>query len=151
MKWLIGIILLPVLLGAAALLLNRAPLWQPPGPLARLQLYLTTHVAETRTDHERPELRPLTLEQPPERVRERVVEAMRRLQWRQITAEGDRVQAVVVSPLWRFKDDVRVRLQPTPDGVRVDVRSRSRIGRGDLAANTRHVLDLYRQLRIDTE
>jgi uncharacterized protein (DUF1499 family) len=58
---------------------------------------------------------------------------------------------VVVSPLWRFKDDVEVQLQPTRVGVQVDVRSRSRVGKGDLAANTRHILELYRELEATVE
>jgi uncharacterized protein (DUF1499 family) len=151
MKWLIAIMLLPVLLVAGALLLNRAPLWQAPGPLARLQLYLTTHVAETRPGHQRPELRPLLLDGPSSQVRERVVAAMRRLGWQQIWQEGDVVRALVVTPLWRFKDDVEVRLQPAAGGIRVNVRSQSRLGKGDLAANTRHIRELFRQLEAGPE
>ena len=151
MKWLILILLLPLLLAGGALLLNRAPLWQAPGPLARLQLYLTTHVAETHPEHERSELRSLVLSMPLAVVHQRVVEAMHRLAWQQISTEGNQIQAVVVTPLWRFQDDVKVRLESTQAGVRVNVRSQSRIGKGDFAANTRHIRDLYHQLEVDAE
>jgi uncharacterized protein (DUF1499 family) len=151
MKWLVMLVLLPVLLVVGALWLNRAPLLQAPGPLARLQIYLTTHVAATRRGHERPELRPLVLKASIGEVRERVIEAMQRLHWQQIRHEQAVVRAVVVSPLWRFKDDVEVQLQPTRVGVQVDVRSRSRVGKGDLAANTRHILELYRELEATVE
>jgi hypothetical protein len=147
MKWLIMIIMLPLLLLVGALLMNRAPLWQEPGPMARLQLYLTTHVAATRPDHPRPELRTLVLDRPLSEVRDRVIEAMGQLGWQQIRSDGESLRALVVSPLWRFKDDVEVRLQSTEAGVRVDVQSRSRVGKGDLAANTRHILDLYQRLQ----
>ncbi|MGD8590657.1 MAG: DUF1499 domain-containing protein [Chromatiales bacterium] len=148
MKWLILVLLLPIILLAGALLLNRAPLWLTPGPLVRLQLYLTTHTAETRPDHERPELRPLLLHEPLTQARERVIAAMRRLDWQQISPEGDVVRAVVVTPLWRFKDDVEVRLQQIAGGIQVNIRSQSRVGKGDLAANTRHILDLFHQLEV---
>jgi len=39
-----------------------------------------------------------------------------------------------------------VRLVPDGDVIKVELRSASRIGRGDLGANTRHVLDFYEQL-----
>ena len=51
--------------------------------------------------------------------------------------------AVVESALWRFKDDVVVRVEPAEGGSTLRMRASSRIGRGDLAANTRHLLDLY--------
>lgn len=151
MKWLIVIIMLPILLLAGALLMNRAPLWQEPGPLTRLQLYLTTHVAATRPDHERPELRTLLFDQPLSEVRERVVTAMQQLGWQQIRSDGEQVRAVVVTPLFRFKDDVEVRLRSNENGVQVDVKSESRVGKGDLAANTRHILDLYHRLETASE
>jgi uncharacterized protein (DUF1499 family) len=146
MKWVIFVCLVPLLLAGGALVLNRAPLWGPPGPMARLQLYLTTHVAETRLGHERPELQPLFLELPLAQVRDEVVKAMRQLGWQQIAAEPQTVRAVVVTSLLRFKDDVEVALESTRGGVLVNVRSRSRVGQGDFAANTRHVLELYRML-----
>jgi uncharacterized protein (DUF1499 family) len=151
MKWLLVVCLLPVLLAIGALVMNRPPLWEPPGPLVRLKLYLTTHVAETHPEHTRPELRTLTLKLPPETLPDRVVEAMRQLGWQQIRANQAEVRALVVTSLLRFKDDVVVRLESTPAGVQVHVRSESRVGQGDLAANTRHVQDLYRRLTASAD
>jgi hypothetical protein len=151
MKWLILILLLPILLLLGALLINQAPLLQEPGLLVRLKLYLTTHIAATRPGHERPELHALVIDRPQSEVQARVIEAMRRLEWDQIRQDGDLLRAVVVTPLWRFKDDVEVQLRPTEVGVEVNVRSQSRVGRGDLGANTRHILDLYHQLETATE
>lgn len=148
MKWILVLVGLPFLLAAGALWLNRAPLLDTPGPLQRIKLYLSTHVAETRVDHERAELRPLLLDLPENKARDLVIQAMRRLCWQQIEARPEVLRAVVVTPLLRFRDDVEVRLIANSHGVLVHVRSGSRLGRGDFGANTRHILDLYRQLEM---
>jgi uncharacterized protein (DUF1499 family) len=148
MKWLLLVLLSPFLLALAALVLNRVPWLDPPGPAARLKLYLTTNVAETRVDHVRPELRPLELALPEPQMRDAVIAVIERLGWRDLDEENGVLSAVVVTPLLRFKDDVGVRIEPQTEGlVRVQVRSASRVGQGDLGANTRHVMDLFAQLR----
>jgi hypothetical protein len=38
-----------------------------------------------------------------------------------------------------FRDDIVVRIRPAPDGARVDARSASRYGRGDLGVNARRI------------
>jgi uncharacterized protein (DUF1499 family) len=51
-----------------------------------------------------------------------------------------RLEAVATTPVLRFKDDVVVRLTRDPDGrTRMDVRSKSRVGRSDLGTNARRV------------
>lgn len=67
------------------------------------------------------------------------------LDWRIVAAmesqdagEG-RLEAVATTPVFRFKDDVVVRLRATEAGTRVDVRSRSRIGRHDLGTNAKRI------------
>ena len=54
----------------------------------------------------------------------------------------------MTTPLWRFQDDVHIRVEPDPatDRAVLLIRSESRVGKGDLGTNTRHVLDLYAQL-----
>jgi uncharacterized protein (DUF1499 family) len=130
---------------AGGLIANRPPMMDPPGLWARLVTYLGTHVAETRPDHPFPELRPRFYALPPDRLYAAAREAIAGLGWG-IAAEdsaGLRLEAVVQSALWRFKDDVMVRVEPAEGGSTLRMRSSSRIGRGDLAANTRHLLDLY--------
>ena len=64
--------------------------------------------------------------------------------------DGDSVQvnwlhAVVTTKLWKYKDDVVIQIQPAqPSGSWLWVRSSSRVGKGDLGANTRHIMDLVR-------
>jgi Protein of unknown function (DUF1499) len=55
--------------------------------------------------------------------------------------------AVAVTRLLRFRDDVTVRVRPTAGGSRVDVRSRSRLGRDDLGANAARIRRFLRDLR----
>ena len=53
-------------------------------------------------------------------------------------AEG-RIEATAETGWVRFKDDVVIRIQATDSGTRVDVRSKSRVGRGDMGVNARRV------------
>lgn len=138
-----------VLLLGIALLLNRLPWWSPPGPLERARVYLTTNVAATRSDHVFPELRPLRVAQPPADLYPRVVEAIEALGWTVALTDVARheVRATVKTPLLGFEDDLLVTVEAAPGGGSVvEARSASRVGRGDLGANTRHILDLYAAL-----
>lgn len=130
---------------AGGLIANRPPMMDPPGLWARLIIYLGSHVAETRPDHPFPELRPHFYAVPPDRLYAAAREAIAGLGWGIASEDpvGLCLTAVVESALWRFKDDVVVRVEPTEGGSTLGLRSSSRIGRGDLAANTRHLLNLY--------
>jgi Protein of unknown function (DUF1499) len=55
--------------------------------------------------------------------------------------------AVAVTLLLRFKDDITVRVRPQAAGSRVDVRSRSRVGRDDLGANAARIRRFFRDLQ----
>ena len=50
-----------------------------------------------------------------------------------------RLEAREVSGLFRFVDDVAVRVRPAEGGSRVDVRSKSRVGQGDVGANAKRI------------
>jgi fatty-acyl-CoA synthase len=58
-----------------------------------------------------------------------------------------RLEAVATTPLYGFKDDVAVRIKPTAEGSRVDIRSTSRVNIGDLGLNCKRVSDLVAALR----
>ena len=61
-------------------------------------------------------------------------------------AEG-RIEATDTTQWWGFKDDVVIRILPGRDQTSVDVRSKSRIGRGDMGANARRVRDYLATLQ----
>ena len=54
-------------------------------------------------------------------------------------AEG-RIEATATTFWFGFKDDMVVRIRPTADGSRVDVRSVSRVGQSDLGANAARIM-----------
>jgi len=146
MKWLALLLLPPILLLTGGLLLNRPPLLSPPGLIDRLKTYLTTNVAQTRPDHGFPELRPPLVPAGEETTRDAVLTAMRTLGWREIRSVDGEIRAVVVSSVFRFRDDLTLRLEPAAGGTRLHARSASRVGRGDLAANARHLQALFSEV-----
>lgn len=130
---------------AAGIISNRLPLTAPPGFLTRLSTYLNTNVAETKEDSPFPELRPQRYEAPPELILDVARRAVQGLHWdlTSLDAEKKEIQAIVTTKVWGFKDDLTVQVQPAqPSGSLLLVRSASRVGKGDLGANTRHVMDL---------
>lgn len=60
-----------------------------------------------------------------------------------------RLEAVDTVSLFRFKDDVVVRVQPGPGGLtsQVDVRSVSRVGRSDLGVNAKRIRGFLKDLQ----
>jgi uncharacterized protein (DUF1499 family) len=53
-------------------------------------------------------------------------------------AEG-RIEAIDSSQWFGFHDDIVVRIRPAGSGSRIDIRSKSRVGRADLGANARRI------------
>ncbi len=52
------------------------------------------------------------------------------------------------TPLFRFVDDIHVRLEPLPGGAtRLHARSKSRVGVGDIGQNRRNLLELFAALQ----
>ncbi|NOZ39714.1 MAG: DUF1499 domain-containing protein [Planctomycetes bacterium] len=69
-------------------------------------------------------------------------------------SEADDIVAIGLtrtSQLFRFVDDVRVFLQPTALGTRVDITSQSRVGKGDLGQNPRNIRTLLQVLRNELD
>lgn len=62
-------------------------------------------------------------------------------------AASGRIEATATVPWWGFKDDVVVRLTPEGSGTRVDVRSKSRVGKGDVGVNAQRISDYLDKLK----
>ena len=58
---------------------------------------------------------------------------------RRVGSGGGRIEATDTTFWFGFKDDVVVRVAPQPSGSRVDVRSLSRVGVGDIGANAARI------------
>ena len=63
-----------------------------------------------------------------------------------VNAEAGLLEARETSRVFQFVDDVVVRVRATPEGARVDVRSRSRDGRGDLGVNAARIQRFFAAL-----
>lgn len=109
----------------------------------RLATALDTNIAETSLTPEFPELRTRVYNAPAERVLEAVKAAIasRPATWTLVSSDtSGHVHAT--KRVLTFTDDVYVFLQTQPSGTRVDVRSQSRVGKGDFGENRRHVATL---------
>lgn len=97
-----------------------------------------------------PDLASLVLEEEPgaafDRVRAALV-GMDRLEIVDENREEGRIEAVQTSALFHFADDIAVRVRPFEGGSRVDVRSKSRDGRGDMGVNARRIREIFARIR----
>jgi uncharacterized protein (DUF1499 family) len=88
-----------------------------------------------------PDLAPIELALPPGQAFDRVQRAIETLGWQITLSDPQRgvLEAREVSWLFRFVDDVAIRVRPEGGGSVVDVRSKSRVGQGDLGANASRI------------
>jgi hypothetical protein len=100
-----------------------------------------------------PELQPILLDQTPEEAMLLALRAATNLGWRIFDSAppsgrtgAGRVEASARTLLFGFTDDVTIRIRPGLNETRIDVRSRSRIGRHDLGTNARRIKDFQREL-----
>jgi uncharacterized protein (DUF1499 family) len=59
--------------------------------------------------------------------------------WTTVATNSDAGRIKTTTPWFGFSDDVVIRVVPAPGGSRIDVRSVSRVGKGDLGANAKRV------------
>jgi uncharacterized protein (DUF1499 family) len=96
-----------------------------------------------------PDVAPFITREPKERVYETalaVVQSMG-LETSDANATEGRIEAVDTTLLYGFKDDLVVRITSTTDGTRVDVRSKSRVGRSDVGMNAKRIRSFMTRLR----
>ena len=88
------------------------------------------------------DLHPANLRVPPAEAHARALAVARGMpMWTVTRADpgAQTIEAVATSQLFRFQDDIVIRVRPEPDGSRVDMRSKSRVGQGDIGANTTRI------------
>ena len=88
-----------------------------------------------------PDIKPWRSPDEPDAVFDAVEAALRALGLEicDLDRPAGRIEARARTRLLRFVDDVVVRVTPEPPGTRVDIRSRSRVGLGDLGTNARRI------------
>ncbi len=100
--------------------------------------------AEQSAAHQRAaygHIQPLLLPVDPQRALALAVEVMEDAGWRILGVDEatNSAEGVDRSAIFGFEDDVVVRVRPDGEGSRVDARSASRVGLGDLGANAARV------------
>lgn len=95
-----------------------------------------------------PEVKPLVIAAPPREAMQKALDAARSMGWevRASDAASGRIEATATTPWFGFKDDVIVRIRPEGAGSRVDVRSVSRVGGGDIGANAKRIREFLSRL-----
>jgi uncharacterized protein (DUF1499 family) len=88
-----------------------------------------------------PDIRPLELALAPEQAFDRALATARAQGWEVVAAEPEegRIEATATTFWFGFKDDVVVRITPAGNGSRLDIRSKSRVGRSDVGANAARI------------
>ena len=95
-----------------------------------------------------PDLAPLHLDVPPDQAFDRALAAVHEMSWVLVAADPSarRIEATDTTWWFGFKDDVVVRVRPEGGGSRIDVRSLSRVGGGDLGTNAKRVAAYLQRL-----
>jgi uncharacterized protein (DUF1499 family) len=96
-----------------------------------------------------PDIQPLRLPVAPNVAFERAKGAIEEAGWQLVRedASAGRLEAVATTFWFGFKDDVIVRVAADGGGSRVDVRSKSRVGKGDLGTNAQRIRTYLRRLQ----
>lgn len=94
------------------------------------------------------DIKPVRLKLPPGPAFERALATAREMGWTIVAAEPGvgRIEATDQTRWFGFKDDVVIRVTEADGGSRVDIRSKSRIGRNDFGTNAKRVRAYSRKL-----
>ena len=98
-----------------------------------------------------PDVKPLDLAAAPAEALRRAEQAARAMGWEivAVVPEAGRIEATARTRWLRFADDVVIRVRAREGGSRVDMRSVSRLGLGDLGTNARRVRDYLGRVAAD--
>lgn len=98
-----------------------------------------------------PKVQPIVTALPPAEAFRLAVATAKALGWEIVARDAARgiIEAVDTTKLLRFKDDVVVRIRPHETGSRVDLRSLSRIGRGDLGKNAARIIEFAQRFATE--
>jgi uncharacterized protein (DUF1499 family) len=88
-----------------------------------------------------PDIAPVLLALPPREAFAKALAAAEAMGWEVVgrNAAAGILEAVDTTKWFGFKDDIAVRVLPAPNGSRIDIRSKSRVGRSDLGTNAQRI------------
>lgn len=149
-KFILIAVILVVVLTSFTLYSNNANLFQSPGIGQRLSVFLKTNVAETSDDHVLEELRTPVFDIDAELLQKRVLNAATTLRWDVVSqdSENQNMNMIVRSPVFLFEDDIFVQVQFIDSRKSsLYIRSSSRKGQADFAANAGHIQALIAKVK----
>lgn len=96
-----------------------------------------------------PDVQPLMMTAPLSVVFDDALAVARDMGWEIVDSDREqgRIEATATTTWFGFKDDVVIRVMPASGVSRVDVRSKSRVGRGDAGANAARIREYLQRLR----
>jgi len=125
--------------------------------VALLKGWPVINVVETGSTPEYPDLLPKPYQAKKDRVFDAALQAVGRMpRWTLVSTQPElgSIRAEANTMLFRFVDDIVIRVTEQGDGTVVNVRSASRIGRGDFGQNARNIraffAEMDRQMGIGT-
>ena len=88
-----------------------------------------------------PDLVPVLMPVPPAAAFQKAVAAAEAMGWEVVgvDAVAGTIEAVDTTKFFGFKDDIAIRVAPAADGSKLDIRSKSRVGRGDVGTNAQRI------------
>jgi len=98
-----------------------------------------------------PDLETLRLQRDRDQVFAAAEAAARGMGWEIVSADAalGRIEATETTSWFRFRDDVVIRVSATGDATEVDVRSKSRVGMGDMGANAARIRGFLKALQSE--
>ncbi len=129
---------------------NGANLFQPPGVVERLQIFLTTNKAKTALNHKFYELQPPVFDMSSAQLYKKMIHVATELKWEVLSndSQNETANFVARSPMFLFEDDIYVQvLFVDTNKSSLFVESYSRRGRADFAANSGHIQELFNRLQ----
>lgn len=151
---LIGLPVFVILISFATILKQGVSLTDAPGLKARLGDFFRYNTVETSDNHRYPELLTPDYATSSEQLKEAILESISNLGWELQEDNGDKLHVIISSAMVNFKDDMHIQLiADGADKTKLKIRSSSRVGRADFAANLSHVVKLKKQLeqRLSTK
>ena len=93
-----------------------------------------------------PDIQPLVLSTLPDETFDRALMSARKLKWNIVAtnrSEG-RIEATDTTFWMGFKDDIVIRIAANDTGSRLDIRSESRVGKGDFGKNADRIRKFFK-------
>ncbi len=150
---LLSVILLYLAVSLLTIIKNGVSLTNVPGFGERFKRFMTTHIAQTAENHSYPELVSEDYAMSVDELKLQVMKHAETLGWSlnkdlENNANDSSINYIVTTPIAKFKDDIVITLTAVnPTKTTLNVRSKSRVGRADFAANIGHILKLKKLLK----